>query len=52
MLSAPVIHFQKSTSFGESDKQNDREYGALRLKLFMVTDSGIQRKIMSIKFRK
>lgn len=27
ILSAPVLHFQKSTNFGESDKQNDREYG-------------------------
>lgn len=38
MFSVPVLYFEKSARFRESDKQGGRQYGTPRLKIFMYTD--------------
>jgi len=49
MFPVPLLYFQKSTSFRESDKQNSRQYGVLRLKIFSSHIPEYRGKVMSAK---
>lgn len=50
MFSVPVLHFQKSISFRESDKQSDRQNGVPKLKYLWPQTPEYREKV--VKFFK